>query len=49
MPVNIRVTVNTFERATRFDSVQSRELDREGAVTEYRAFRRTDLEPGAGQ
>lgn len=42
-------TANTFEGLKRFGSVESRELDREGAVTGYCAFRRTDLEPAAGQ
>lgn len=42
--INIRMTVNTFERPRHIDK-----LDRKGAMTGYRAFRRTDLEPSAGQ
>lgn len=43
--MNIRIAANTFERPKTLWQ-RARELDREEAMT---AFRRTDLEPGAGQ
>lgn len=46
--MNIRIAANTFERPKTFWQ-RARELDREEAMTGHRAFRRTDLEPGAGQ